>query len=89
VDKFKRDKDEMDLDDAMVMYEKAIALLREPTPAILEYLKVVTTLANNAQKLRGIAFIDVCLKNNTLTREADIKQLVRQMGKVIDNSAPP
>ena len=85
VDKFKVSGSSEDIDSAMTCYEKVFQLVKDPTAAVLEYLKIVSNMASNKQKIRAIAFIEKYMArfgSGSLGREAQIKQVLKGMGKI-------
>ena len=85
VDKFKTSEDGGDIDKAMTCYERAFQLVKDPTSAVLEYLKITSSQGSNKQKIRAIAFIEKYMArfgSGSLGRENQIKQVLKGMGKI-------
>jgi tetratricopeptide (TPR) repeat protein len=85
IDKFKAEGNHEDIDSAMTCYERAFQLVKDPTATVLEYLKIVSNMASNKQKIRAIAFIEKYMArfgSGSLGREAQIKQVLKGMGKI-------
>jgi tetratricopeptide (TPR) repeat protein len=91
VDRFKESNDQKHLETAMTCYERAFQLVKDPTTAVLEYLKFTSALAPNKLKIRAISFVEKYMKKfgpGSLGRESTIKQVLQGMGKIATRVAP-
>lgn len=91
VDKFKLSNDPTHLEDAMTRYERSFQLVKDPTAAVLEYLKITSSLASNKQKIRAIAFVEKYMQRfgaGSLGKESTIKQVLKGMGAIATRVKP-
>jgi tetratricopeptide (TPR) repeat protein len=91
VDKFKASQDSVHLEAGMTCYERSFQLVKDPTSAVLEYLKVTSTLASNKQKIRAIAFIEKYMNKfgaGSLGKESTIRQVLKGMGAIATRVKP-
>lgn len=91
VDQFKASSEPTHLEAGMTCYERSFQLVKDPTSAVLEYLKITSSMASNKQKIRAIAFVEKYMAKfgpGSLGKESTIRQVLKGMGAIATRVKP-